>query len=188
MNTSEYLVELKKLLTYDIKEMTKSGANVSESYFVDKALDYIEKMHSPLRRAGSTTIMDFLFGSNETQSLCVPKVWKEIGPEIEKHIADTLKQYRSKKMVTEIRQLAAKAQIEEAMNGTGLTYLILPQTYRAKVAVKLGQKNKVIFYVSYKRTAEDLERCVGSAKALVELVDSLGTGASIQKLMPYENW
>jgi tRNA U34 5-methylaminomethyl-2-thiouridine-forming methyltransferase MnmC len=188
MNTSEYLVELKKLLTYDIKEMTKSGANVSESYFVDKALDYLEKMHSPLRRVGSTTIMDFLFGSNETQSLCVPKVWKEIGPEIEKHIADTLKQYRSKKMVTEIRQLAAKAQIEEAMNGTGLTYLILPQTYRAKVAVKLGQKNKVIFYVSYKRTAEDLERCVGSAKALVELVDSLGTGASIQKLMPYENW
>lgn len=188
MNTSEYLVELKKLLTYDIKEMTKSGANVSESYFVDKALDYLEKMYSPLRRAGSTTIMDFLFGSNETQSLCVPKVWKEIGPEIEKHIADTLKQYRSKKMVTEIRQLAAKAQIEEAMNGTGLTYLILPQTYRAKVAVKLGQKNKVVFYVSYKRTAEDLERCIGSAKALVELVDSLGTGASIQKLMPYENW
>lgn len=188
MNTSEYLVELKKLLTYDIKEMTKSGANVSESYFVDKALDYLEKMHSPLRRAGSTTIMDFLFGSNETQSLCVPKVWKEIGPEIEKHIADTLKQYRSKKMVTEIRQLAAKAQIEEAMNGTGLTYLILPQTYRAKVAVKLGQKNKVVFYVSYKRTAEDLERCIGSAKALVELINSLGTGASIQKLMPYENW
>lgn len=188
MNTSEYLVELKKLLTYDIKEMTKSGANVSESYFVDKALDYLEKMHSPLRRAGSTTIMDFLFGSNETQSLCVPKVWKEIGPEIEKHIADTLKQYRSKKMVTEIRQLAAKAQIEEAMNGTGLTYFILPQTYRAKVAVKLGQKNKVVFYVSYKRTAEDLERCIGSAKALVELIDSLGTGASIQKLMPYENW
>lgn len=188
MNTSEYLVELKKLLTYDIKEMTKSGANVSESYFVDKALDYLEKMHSPLRRAGSTTIMDFLFGSNETQSLCVPKIWKEIGPEIEKHIADTLKQYRSKKMVTEIRQLAAKAQIEEAMNGTGLTYLILPQTYRAKVAVKLGQKNKVVFYVSYKRTAEDLERCIGSAKALVELIDSLGTGASIQKLMPYENW
>ena len=188
MNTSDYLVELKKLLTYDIKEMTKSGANESESYFVDKALDYLEKMHSPLRRAGSTTIMDFLFGSNETQSLCVPKVWKEIGPEIEKHIADTLKQYRSKKMVTEIRQLAAKAQIEEAMNGTGLTYLILPQTYRAKVAVKLGQKNKVVFYVSYKRTAEDLERCIGSAKALVELIDSLGTGASIQKLMPYENW
>jgi tRNA U34 5-methylaminomethyl-2-thiouridine-forming methyltransferase MnmC len=122
------------------------------------------------------------------QTEFVPKVWKEIGTEVEKHIADTLKQYRSKKMVTEIRQLAAKAQIEEAMNGTGLTYLILPQTYRAKVAVKLGQKNKVVFYVSYKRTAEDLERCIGSAKALVELIDSLGTGSSIQKLMPYENW
>ena len=188
MNTSEYLVELKKLLTYDIKEMTKSGANVSENYFVEKAIDYLEKMHLHSPRIGSTSIRDLLCGRTMGQSEFVPKVWKEIGTEVEKHIADTLKQYRSKKMVTEIRQLAAKAQIEEAMNGTGLTYLILPQTYRAKVAVKLGQKNKVVFYVSYKRTAEDLERCIGSAKALVELVDSLGTRASIQKLMPYENW
>ena len=183
MNTSEYLVELKKLLTYDIKEMTKSGANVSESYFVEKAIDYLEKMHLHSPGIGSTSIRDLLFGRTMGQSEFVPKVWKEIGTEVEKHIADTLKQYRSK-----IRQLAAKAQIEEAMNGTGLTYLILPQTYRAKVAVKLGQKNKVVFYVSYKRTAEDLERCIGSAKALVELFDSLGKGASIQKLMPYENW
>ena len=188
MNTSEYLVELKKLLTYDIKEMTKSGANVSESYFVEKAIDYLEKMHLHSPGIGSTSIRDLLCGRTMKQSEFVPKVWKEIGTEVEKHIADTLKQYRSKKMVTEIRQLAAKAQIEEAMNGTGLTYLILPQTYRAKVAVKLGQKNKVVFYVSYKRTAEDLERCIGSAKALVELIDSLGKGAPIQKLMPYENW
>lgn len=180
MNTSECLVELKKLLTRDIKEMMKSGADVSESYFVKKARRYLEKMHLPVRVAGMTTIM--------TRSSCAPIVWEKIGPEIEKHISDTLKQYRSKKMVTEIRQLAAKAQIEEVMKGTGLTYLIFPQTYRAKVAVRLGRNNKVIFYVSYKRTAEDLDRGVKSAKALVELVESLGTGVSIQKLMPYENW
>ena len=121
MNTSEYLVELKKLLTYDIKEMTKSGANVSESDFVEKAIDYLEKMHLHSPGIGYTSIRNLLCGRTMKQSEFVPKVWKEIGTEVEKHIADTLKQYRSKKMVTEIRQLAARAQIEEARNGTGVT-------------------------------------------------------------------
>ena len=74
MNTSEYLVELKKLLTYDIKEMTKSGANVSESYFVEKAIDYLEKMHLHSPRIGSTSIRDLLFGRTMGQSEFVPKV------------------------------------------------------------------------------------------------------------------
>jgi hypothetical protein len=91
-------------------------------------------------------------------------------------------------MVTEIRQLTAQAQINEAMNEAGLKCLIIPQTYRAKVAVKLGSKNKVVFYISYKNTQEDLDRCINSAKQLVALMDSLGKGASIQKMMPYENW
>jgi hypothetical protein len=47
---------------------------------------------------------------------------------------------------------------------------------------------KVVFYISYKNTQEDLDRCINSAKQLVALMDSLGKGASIQKMMPYENW
>ena len=74
MNTSEYLVELKKLLTYDIKEMTKSGANVSESYFVEKAIDYLEKMHLHSPGIGSRSIRDLLFGRTMGQSEFVPKV------------------------------------------------------------------------------------------------------------------
>lgn len=188
MNTSEYLEKVKKFLTYEIRETLKSGAAVSESHFIDRAVDHIKRLYYQVPAAVRTPFRSRIFGESMDQSKFVNTVWKEIRPEVERHVADTVKQCRSRLMVKEIRQVAAKAQIEEAMDGTGLKYLIIPQTYRAKVAVRLGQRNKVIFYISYKRTAEDLERCISSVQALVKLIDSLGTGASIQKMMPYENW
>jgi hypothetical protein len=39
MDSSLYLVELKKLLTFDIREMVKSGADVSEEHFLEKAVE-----------------------------------------------------------------------------------------------------------------------------------------------------
>ena len=66
--------------------------------------------------------------------------------------------------------------------------LIILQTYRAKVAVKLGKSNKFVFYISYKRAKEDLDKCIPAAKTLIEVMNNLGGLASIQKLLPYENW
>lgn len=188
MNTSEYLDKVKKFLTYEIRVRMKSGANVSESYFVEKAVDYLRSVYYQVPVGIRSSFRSRIFGNAMDQSEFVNTVWDEIRPEVEKHVADTMKQCRSKLMVTEIRQLAAKAQIEEAMKDAGLTYIIIPQMYRAKVAVKLGQRNKVVFYISYKRTSEDLERCIPAAKSLSDLVNVLGTGTSIQKLMAYENW
>ena len=91
-------------------------------------------------------------------------------------------------MVTEIRQLTAQTLIKEAMNKAELKCLIVPQTYRAKVAVRLGRNNKFVFYISYKRTAEDLERCIPAVKTMIEMMENLGSLASIQKMQSYENW
>ena len=188
MDSSLYLVELKKLLTFDIREMVKSGADVSEEHFLEKAVEYLRTMciHGP--KHGDISFRHLLAGRAMGQETLASKMWEEIKPEVEKHVADSIKQCRSKRMVTEIRQLTAQAQINKAIEDAGLKCIVIPQTYRAKVAIKLGQKNKVIFYISYKNTEEDLKRCISSAKELIALVDSLGKGASIQKIMPYENW
>lgn len=188
MNSSEYLVELKKVLTYEIRESVKSGRDVSESFFLDRAIDYLKGMHIHGRDLSGYPMNLLFSGRSVRQGSAVTKIWNEIRPDIEKHVIESIKQFRSKRMVTEIRQLTAQAQINEAMDEAGLKCLIIPQTYRAKVAVKLGSKNKVVFYISYKNTQEDLDRCINSAKQLVALMDSLGKGASIQKMMPYENW
>lgn len=188
MNTSEYLTELKKLLTNDIRTTIKSGATVDEKHFLEKASGYLRKMYRHGPGIGNLPMHLLACGLNRRESEFVNKVWDEIRSEIEKHIEETVKQCSSKKMVTEIRQLAARAIIEEGMNNAGMKCLIIPQTYRAKVAVRVSPKNKAVFYISYKKTAEDLERCIAGAKALTELLESFGTGASIEKMMPYENW
>ena len=183
MQTSEYLVELKKLLTYDIRERVKSGSDLSEGHFVEKANHYLERLV-----LGEHIGRVRLFNRRTKDQTDLEETWNMIKEDVQKHVADTIRNCRSKKVVTEIRQITAQTQITEAMNATGLKYQILLQTYRAKVAVKLGEKNKAIFYISYKRTAEDLDRCIPAARSLIELVERLGKGASIQKMMPYENW
>ena len=44
MQTSEYLFELKTLLTFDIRETVKSGADVPEGYLVNRAYNYLERL------------------------------------------------------------------------------------------------------------------------------------------------
>ena len=183
MDTAGYLTELKKLLNDVIKESVKSGSDGSESYFVDRGKFYLERL-----MLGEYMGQGRFFNRHSKDQANLEKIWNEIRPDIEQNVADTLKKCRSKKMITEIRQLTAKSVIKEAMDEAGMECLIILQTYRAKVAVKLGKSNKLVFYISYKRTKEDLDKCIPAAKTLIEVMNNLGGLASIQKLMPYENW
>jgi hypothetical protein len=183
MDTAGYLTELKKLLNDVIKESVKSGSDGSESDFVDRGRLYLERL-----MLGEYIGQGRFFNRRSKDQSNLEKTWNEIRPDIEQNVADTLKKCRSKKMITEIRQLTAKSVIKEAMDTAGMECLIILQTYRAKVAVKLGKSNKFVFYISYKRTKEDLDKCIPAAKTLIEVMNNLGGLASIQKLMPYENW
>lgn len=183
MDTAGYLTELKKLLNDVIKESVRSGTDGSESDFVDRGRFYLERL-----MLGEYIGRGRFFNRRSKDQANLESTWEEIRPEIEQHIAETLKRCRSRKMVTEIRQLTAQTLIKEAMDKAELKCLIVPQTYRAKVAVRLGRNSKFVFYISYKRTAEDLERCIPAVKTMIEMMDSLGSLASIQRMHPYENW
>ena len=183
MDTAEYLIELKKLMNDVIRESVKSGCDNSEADFVDRGRYYLERLI-----LGEYIGRGKFFNRRSKDQANLESTWNEIRPEVEKHVAEVLKKCRSKKMVTEIRQLTAQTQIKEAMTQAGLKYLIIPQTYRAKIAVRLGKNNKFVFYISYKRTAEDLERCIPAVKTMIETMNDLGSLASIQKMQPYENW
>ena len=183
MQTSELLIELKKLLNDVIRESVKSGGDNSEADFVNRGHYYLKRLI-----LGEYIGKGRFFNRRSKDQANLENIWNEIRPEIEKHVADCLKKCRSKKMITEIRQLTAQSVIKEAMDKAGMECLIILQTYRAKVAVKLGKSNKFVFYISYKRTKEDLDKCIPAAKTLIEVMNNLGGLASIQKLLPYENW
>jgi hypothetical protein len=186
MKTQKYLLEIEKKLSRTIREQIKSGASVSEQKLLSMSLDHLKRLYTEV--PDNTDIPKKLFCWRSSDLDSVIKMWNDIKPDIEKHISETIKACRSMKMVTEIRQFTAQSLIKEAMDEAGLKCLIVPQTYRAKVAVRLGRNNKFVFYISYKRTAEDLERCIPAVKTMIETMDSLGSLASIQKMQAYENW
>ena len=96
--------------------------------------------------------------------------------------------YRSRKMVSEINAASAEALISAAMKEAGLKYAFFPQTYRAKVHVKINQRNKVVLYLNYKKIRDELPKAIEAIKVIIEAMEKLGSGSSIQKNTWYDNF
>ena len=69
-----------------------------------------------------------------------------------------------------------------------MTYQVEYQTYRAKVAVLVNEKSKVIFYINYKKMTEEIPLAISAAKEIIRQVNLLGKGASLSKAFNYETW
>jgi hypothetical protein len=60
--------------------------------------------------------------------------------------------------------------------------------YRAKIEVKLNDKNALTFYISYKKIGEELPKAVSAAKSLIEILNSFGPNTSIRKTYGFGDW
>lgn len=187
MDTTVYLQALKKKLSDEIRKNVNSGRNIPEHHYMDHALMELKGLYkSRLQRDGA--LLERLIPWKSEDLDKITKLWNDISPEVQKHISERIKHYRSRRIAVEINQLTAKVRISESMDEAGLKYIIIPQTHRAKVAVKISSNNKLIFYLNYKKMNEELHRVVEAAKSMISLMESLGSSASVQKMMPYENW
>ena len=185
METAEYLTKVKKHIDEVIRENIKTGTDVSESRYIDIALQYTKALYANETERNGTRKKHFWSKKDLSEILAL---WEGIRPELQKHIPESIMKYRSRKMVSEINAASAEALISAAMKEAGLKYAFFPQAYRAKVHVKLSQKNKVVIYLNYKKIREELPKAIESLKVLVSTLDSMGTGTSIQKIMWYENF
>lgn len=187
MDTTVYLQALKKKLSDEIRKNVNSGRNIPENHYMNYALMELKVLYkSRLQRDGA--LLEKLIPWKSEDLDKITKIWNDISPEVQKHISERIKHYRSHRIAVEINQLTAKVRISESMDEAGLKYIIIPQTHRAKVAVKISSNNKLIFYLNYKKMNEELPRVVEAAKSMIILMESFGSSASVQKMMPYENW
>ena len=185
MEKADYLKSVKKHLDACIRNNVKSGTEMSESKYLEKALAYTKMLYKddPHRR---TSKQRHFWSHSELSG--IKEIWESIRPEIEEHIQKSIIKYRSRKMVTEINALTAEALIDAAMKEAGLKHLFEPQTYRAKVRVKITDKSKIIIYLNYKKIHEQLPKAIESLKVLVSTLESMNYGTTIQKIMWYENF
>lgn len=185
MEIREYQEKIQKYLEQEIKDDLKAGKDTSESIWMERALQHLKHLYSgvPGWWSGSRT---FVWKDKDIRT--VTGIWQKVNPQVQTLIPEIIRKYKTKMMVTEINALTAQALISSAMEEAGLHYYFIPQTHRAKVLVRINDRNKMVFYVSYKRIREELPGRVAAAKSMVSLMNSLGKGASVQKLMAYENW
>lgn len=185
METAEYLTKVKKHIDEVIRENIKTGTDVSESRYIDIALQYTKALYANETERNGTRKKHFWSKKDLSEILAL---WEGIRPELQKHIPESIMKYRSRKMVSEINAASAEALISAAMKEAGLKYAFFPQTYRAKVHVKLSQKNKVVLYLNYKKIRDELPKAIEALKVIIEAMENLGSGSSIQKNTWYDNF
>lgn len=185
MNIVEYQEKIKKYLEQEIKNDLKAGKNTPENIWSDRALQHLKHLYSgvPGWWAGSRT---FIWKDKDLK--VITGIWQKICPQIQTMITEIIRKNKARMMVSEINALTAQALVSSAMEEAGLHYFFMPQTHRAKIFVRINERNKIVFYVNYKRIHEELPGRIAAAKSMVSLMNSLGKGASVQKMMPYENW
>ena len=185
METADYLKKVKKHIDETIREHIKAGTEVPESKYMDIALLHTKALYK-IESEKKTSQRKFLWNRDDLSGIMA--LWEGMRPELEKHIPESLMKYRSRKMVTEINAVSAEALVSSAMKEAGFKYVFYPQTYRAKVFVKVNDRNKVVIYLNYKKIGTELPKAMEGIKELVSALEKLGPNTSIQKTMWFDNF
>lgn len=182
MTTAEYFENTKKFLEEIIRSDVKRETVRPESSYMDMGIRHIKKIYVEQNgRRGS-----FVWKPHELKEL--NDLWMRMKPDLEKAVSEAIHRYRKRKMVTEINAISGEAIVKAAMTDAGLTYRYTAQMYRAKVEVRLNDKNALTFYISYKKIGEELPKAVSAAKSLIEILNSFGPNTSIRKTYGFGDW
>jgi hypothetical protein len=182
MTSKEYFDNTKKHIEEIIRYDVKAESVKPESVYMDRALKHFKLLFTKQPgRKGS-----FVWKPHELKAL--NDIWTEIMPELEKAISGAIHRYMKRKMVTEINAVSGEALVNAAMSEANLTYRYTAQMYRAKIEVKLNDKNALTFYISYKKIGEELPKAVSAAKSLIEILNSFGPNTSIRKTYGFGDW
>ena len=177
-----YFGEVKKLIKKDIRENIKAERRCEENTYLTRCKNYLMMICSGWKDYGHRFCGKI---KNEDFSY---SLWVDLKPELTEYIRSVINSCKADQMKKAVNAISAQALISSAMKEAGLEYQIEAQQYRAKVSVKLNDKSKVTFYISYKKMQEMLATVVNSAKNLKEAVSDLGKGTTLGKVYSWESW
>ena len=176
MDRNYYIEEVSKVLKPVIKNDVEAGQNRSFNQYLDRALEVVKNRYKGQNNMGS---FGFWTGHNKRE---IVMLWEEITPQVLAMIEGWLRDFRSKKMMKEIKMASAKALVKEAMEQAGLDYKFEGQTYRAKISVLLAPGRALTMYIAYSKINEQLEGVVKSLKVIIGELENLGKNFSINKV------
>ncbi|MBR5833247.1 MAG: hypothetical protein IKY48_01555 [Bacteroidales bacterium] len=176
MDRNYYIEEVAKVLKPVIKNDVEAGQNRSFNQYLDRALEVVKNRYKGQNNMGS---FGFWTGHNKRE---IVMLWEEITPQVLAMIEGWLRDFRSKKMMKEIKVASAQALVKEAMTEAGLKYKFEGQTYRAKISVLLAPGRALTVYIAYSKLTAQLPGVVESLKTILKEMENLGKNVSINKV------
>ena len=176
MDRNYYIEEVTKVLKPVIKYDVEAGQDRSFNQYLDRALDVVKNRYKVQNNMGS---FGFWSGHNKRE---IVHLWEEITPQVVGMIEGWLRDFRSRKMMKDIKSASAKALVKEAMAEAGLKYKFEGQTHRAKISVLLSPGKALTVYIAYSKLSAQLPGVVESLKTILKEMENLGKNVSINKV------
>lgn len=176
MDANTYMAAVKDVLKPIIKNDIAAGYDRPLNQYMDRALEVVKNNYK-----SNKGMKAFGFWSGQNKSDIV-HLWEDLSPQVVTLIESLVKEFRSKKMMKEIKAASAKALVKEAMEQAGLDYKFEGQAYRAKISVLLAPGRALTVYIAYSKINEQLAGVVESLKVIVGELEKLGKNFSINKV------
>lgn len=182
MDKSIYTKEIMDRLKATIKDDVKIGYDRRVNDYLDYALSNLKVLYRNVNK------WDRNRAWKEEDRKGLIKLWLELEPECIAAIEKFTKEFKQKKMISEIQMTTARVVVREAMQEAGLKHHFTGQTYRAKIAILITANRALTVYISYKKLYEMLPKVIASAQVIRKEMETFGNNASIHKTYSFENY
>ena len=177
-----FIKEIHRLIREEIRDNVKYGIEKPESRYLAVCQEFV-----CATSRGWKPKFGRLIGKNKEEN-DVNALWREIKQEVAAMISEEIRLAKAHQMKVEINAVTSKALISRSLKEANLEFQFTPQQYRAKVAIKIAPKGKLVFYISYKRTQELLPTIIESALEVKKDFEKISKIATIQKASVTECW
>ena len=182
MDKELIIKEILNRLKATIKDDVKIGYDRQVKDYLDEALSYMKLLYRGILK------LDRNRAWKEGERNELIKLWIELEPEFIAAIEKYTRDYKQKKLTSDIQMTTARVIVREAMQDAGLRHHFTGQTYRAKIDILITGNRTLTVYISYKKLNELLPKVIESAKVIVKELESLGNNISINKTYHFQNF
>ena len=181
MDNTIYTKEIMAHLKTAIKNDVKIGYDRNIKDYLDYALSHLKLLYRKAHK------WDRNRAWKEEDRKDLIRLWLKLEPEFIAGIEMYTKEFKQKKMTSDIQMTTARVIVREAMQDAGLKHHFTGQVYRAKIGILITGNRALTVYIPYRKLNEMLPKVIESAKIICKELESLGN-ISIHKTDHFTNY
>ena len=175
----EYIIiETKKFIREIVNRYMKAYKQADKQDFYKRGLEEMERL---IQRK-------YNFQGAKKRDMIYYEMLEESGAELRAYVDECYLDSRKRLLQQEVNSATAGFIIKEYLAPEGIPYFVEMQTYRAKISIMLSDKNKAVFYITYKKLQKDIEKVVPAVRQMQQIVKTFGRNTFLDIIRSGDSW